>query len=93
MAFAPAALTVETLPIHGRRVRPVPVLQWAAMRLRPLTEAECYARCYGGRSEESAALVWQPSDAEGISGAGVRSLRETPGVGAATERSEPREAA
>ena len=22
------------------------------MRLRPLTEAECYARCYGGRREE-----------------------------------------
>ena len=28
------------------------------MRLRPLTEAECYARCYGGRLEESVALVW-----------------------------------
>ena len=28
------------------------------MRLRPLTEAECYARCYGGRREESVALVW-----------------------------------
>ena len=28
------------------------------MRLRPLTEAECYARCYGGRSEEPAALLW-----------------------------------
>jgi hypothetical protein len=28
------------------------------VRLRPLTEAECYARCYGGRSEESVALLW-----------------------------------
>ena len=28
------------------------------MRLRPLTEAECYARCYGGRREEAVALVW-----------------------------------
>jgi hypothetical protein len=28
------------------------------VRLRPLTEAECYARCYGGRREESVALVW-----------------------------------
>ena len=28
------------------------------MRLRPLTEAECYARCYSGRREESVALVW-----------------------------------
>ena len=23
------------------------------MRLRPLTEAECYARCYGGRQAEA----------------------------------------
>jgi hypothetical protein len=28
------------------------------VRLRPLTEAECYARCYGGRREESVELVW-----------------------------------
>jgi hypothetical protein len=28
------------------------------VRLRPLTEAECYARCYGGRREESVALLW-----------------------------------
>jgi len=28
------------------------------VRLRPLSEAECYARCYGGRREESVALVW-----------------------------------
>jgi hypothetical protein len=28
------------------------------VRLRPLTEAECYARCYGGRHEETVALVW-----------------------------------
>jgi hypothetical protein len=28
------------------------------VRLRPLTEAECYARCYGGRQEQSVALVW-----------------------------------
>ena len=28
------------------------------MRLRPLTEAECYARCYGGRREEAVSLVW-----------------------------------
>jgi hypothetical protein len=27
------------------------------MRLRPLTEAECYARCYGGRSEEHVSFV------------------------------------
>jgi hypothetical protein len=38
-------------------VRPVPVLQWASVRLRPLTEAECYARCYGGRHDERVTLV------------------------------------
>ena len=50
---------------HGRTlsrtgaadVRPVPVLQWASVRLRPLTEAECYARCYGGRREETVSIL------------------------------------
>ena len=27
------------------------------MRLRPLSEAECYARCYGARSEERVSVV------------------------------------
>ena len=27
------------------------------MRLRPLTEAECYARCYGGRRGEAAGVI------------------------------------
>jgi len=27
------------------------------VRLRPLTEAECYARCYGGRQGEAANFV------------------------------------
>ena len=35
------------------------------MRLRPLTEAECYARCYGGRSEEAAAPVWFDAASDG----------------------------
>jgi len=39
------------------RVRPVLVLQWATVRLRPLSEAECYARCYGGRREEAVNFV------------------------------------
>ena len=35
------------------------------MRLRPLTEAECYARCYGGRREEAVALLWvEPQHSE-----------------------------
>jgi hypothetical protein len=29
------------------------------MRLRPLTEAECYARCYGGRGNERVNVVPQ----------------------------------
>ena len=28
------------------------------MRLRPLTEAECYARCYGGRTDDRVSLVF-----------------------------------
>jgi hypothetical protein len=27
------------------------------VRLRPLTEAECYARCYGDRTEETVRIV------------------------------------
>ncbi len=27
------------------------------MRLRPLTEAECYARCYGARSDDAVRIV------------------------------------
>ncbi len=27
------------------------------MRLRTLTEAECYARCYGGRREETVSIL------------------------------------
>jgi hypothetical protein len=28
------------------------------MRLRPLTEAECYARCYGGHAAERVSIVY-----------------------------------
>lgn len=27
------------------------------MRLRPLSESECYARCYGGRKDETVRVV------------------------------------
>jgi len=27
------------------------------MRLRPLTEAECYARCYGGREHDRVGFI------------------------------------
>ena len=38
-------------------VRPVAVLQCGPVRLRPLTEAECYARCYGGARTEQVSLL------------------------------------
>ena len=31
------------------------------MRLRPLSEAECYARCYGGSSDERVSVVRLPA--------------------------------
>jgi hypothetical protein len=31
------------------------------MRLRPLTEAECYARCYGGHSTDRVSVVKLPA--------------------------------
>jgi hypothetical protein len=35
------------------------------VRLRPLTEAECYARCYGARREEAVSIVWvEPAERE-----------------------------
>jgi hypothetical protein len=73
-------------------LRPVPVLQWSRMRLRSLTEAECYARCYGGRREEPAAALWQPSEAEGASAATARGPRDQAGA-LPTVRTEPRTAA
>jgi hypothetical protein len=46
------------------------------MRLRTLSEAECYARCYGGRGDERVSLVrFRPQRAAGTETAGER-LRE-----------------
>jgi hypothetical protein len=45
------------------RVRPTPVLQCAGVRLRPLTEAECYARCYGGSRTDQVSVLF-PRDIE-----------------------------
>ena len=36
------------------------------MRLRPLTEAECYARCYGGRRDDSVTVLPPLSEREGM---------------------------
>ena len=35
------------------------------MRLRTLTEAECYARCYGGRGGERVTVLRVPKDTAG----------------------------
>ena len=45
------------------------------MRLRTLSEAECYARCYGGRSEERVTVVRVLRVGESRVGRGER-LRE-----------------
>ena len=46
------------------------------MRLRTLSEAECYARCYGGHSDERVSVVrLAPRGTQRSAGAGDR-LRE-----------------
>jgi hypothetical protein len=54
------------------------------VRLRPLTEAECYARCYGGRRDESVSVVSREpleqatlaGEAEGLGAVDPRERRE-----------------
>jgi hypothetical protein len=46
------------------------------MRLRPLTEAECYARCYGGHSDERVSVVRLPSRRTSRPGEAGERLRE-----------------
>jgi hypothetical protein len=49
------------------------------MRLRTLSEAECYARCYGARSEERVSvvrLVPQPTSFSSGAGDDLRALFE-----------------
>jgi hypothetical protein len=54
----------------------------AFVRLRPLTEAECYARCYGGRREEVVSFVRVLSAAESrrrpVTGERLQELFEAP---------------
>jgi hypothetical protein len=45
------------------------------MRLRTLSEAECYARCYGGRSDERVSVVRVLPSRDSTIGRGER-LRE-----------------
>ena len=49
------------------------------MRLRTLSEAECYARCYGGRTEERVSVVrllQRPEEASTLRGERLRGLFE-----------------
>jgi hypothetical protein len=49
------------------------------VRLRPLTEAECYARCYGGRGDERVAFVRvlrREEDSSRLAGERLRKLFE-----------------
>jgi hypothetical protein len=47
------------------------------MRLRALSEAECYARCYGARSEERVSVVrLLPGDGPASAGERLRELFE-----------------
>ena len=57
---------------------PAPTLRFV-QRLRTLSEAECYARCYGGRSEDAVRVVKaepRNSDAAAVSGELLRALFE-----------------
>ena len=45
------------------------------MRLRPLTEAECYARCYGGHSADRVTIVRLPQRLSASSSPRGESLR------------------
>jgi hypothetical protein len=45
------------------------------MRLRPLSEAECYARCYGGHGDERVSVVRLAPRRDGVEARGER-LRE-----------------
>jgi hypothetical protein len=49
------------------------------MRLRPLSEAECYARCYGGHGDERVSMVRllpRPVKRTTVSGESLRGLFE-----------------
>jgi len=49
------------------------------MRLRPLSEAECYARCYGGKRDERVSFVRilpRPARRPTLSGEALRGLFE-----------------
>jgi len=56
----------------------VPFLQCGAVRLRPLTEAECYARCYGALRSDQVSVVRIPKSRRLQAQAGIPSKRRRP---------------
>jgi hypothetical protein len=44
------------------------------VRLRPLSEAECYARCYGGPRSDRVTVVRSPRDSRRARGEALREL-------------------
>jgi hypothetical protein len=50
-------LTPATLQIRRFRFRPTADLHCRSMRLRPLSEAECYARCYGAHRSDQVSVL------------------------------------
>ena len=56
-------------------VRPTLDLDCRTMRLRPLSEAECYARCYGAHRDDRVSVVRAPRRASGATANGER-MRE-----------------
>jgi hypothetical protein len=50
-------LTRSTLQLRRIRFRPTADLDCPAMRLRPLSEAECYARCYGAHRSDQVSVL------------------------------------
>jgi hypothetical protein len=56
-------------------------LQCGPVRLRPLTEAECYARCYGGFRTDQVSIVLpgtRQDEGERVALARIRELAERP---------------
>ena len=84
-------MVVAVIPrtVTGLRVRPAAVLQCGAVRLRPLTEAECYARCYGGFRTDQVSVLLPGEMEKERERAAIARLREL----AARREDEPAEAA
>src|SRR5262245_59045910 len=70
-------LTAPTLPacVAGGPSDRGPRL--SAMRLRPLSEAECYARCYGAHRSDQVSVIRPPTPRPALAGEQLRRLFES----------------